>query len=99
MQNSHPAWDLVEAKKAAFEALSDRVWDMPELGFQEHRSAAEHAAMLAREGFRVSTGIAGLPTAVVGEAGEGGPVIAILGEFDALPRPQPAGRRRQPRAR
>src|SRR3546814_7462170 len=41
--------------------------------------------MLELEGFRVETGIAGLPTAVMGEAGEGGPVIAILGEFDALP--------------
>ena len=25
------------------------------------------------------------PTAVMGEAGDGGPVIAILGEYDALP--------------
>ncbi|CAK8737690.1 p-aminobenzoyl-glutamate hydrolase subunit B [Sodalis praecaptivus] len=33
----------------------------------------------------MQTGLAGLPTAVMGEAGEGGPVIAILGEFDALP--------------
>src|SRR5437879_4037988 len=58
---------------------------MPELGFQETRSAAEHAAMLEREGFRVTTGVGGIPTALMGEAGEGGPVIAILGEFDALP--------------
>ena len=29
--------------------------------------------------------VAGIPTAVIGEAGEGGPVIAILGEYDALP--------------
>ena len=29
--------------------------------------------------------IAGIPTAVVGESGEEGPVIAILGEYDALP--------------
>jgi len=85
MQNAHPAWSFVEAKKNAFEALSDRIWDVPELGFQEHRAAAEHAAMLAEQGFRVSTGVAGMPTAVVGEAGAGGPVIAILGEFDALP--------------
>ena len=41
--------------------------------------------MLEAEGFRVERGFAGLPTAVMGEAGEGGPVIAILGEFDALP--------------
>jgi aminobenzoyl-glutamate utilization protein B len=61
MQNALPARSLVEARKDAFEALSDRVWDMPELGFQEHRSAAEHAAMLTRLGFRMQTGIAGMP--------------------------------------
>jgi len=41
--------------------------------------------MLEAHGFRVTTGVAGIPTAVVGEAGDEGPVIAILGEFDALP--------------
>jgi aminobenzoyl-glutamate utilization protein B len=85
MQNSDEIWRLTEAKGPAFYALSDRIWAMPELNYQEHRSAAEHAAMLEREGFRVTTGVAGLPTAVMGEAGEGGPVIAILGEYDALP--------------
>ena len=37
------------------------------------------------QGFRVTENVAGIPTAVMGEAGEGGPVIAILGEYDALP--------------
>ncbi|CAJ0995558.1 p-aminobenzoyl-glutamate hydrolase subunit B [Sodalis praecaptivus] len=41
--------------------------------------------MLEQQGFRIERGIAGIPTAMVGEAGEGGPVIAILGEYDALP--------------
>jgi aminobenzoyl-glutamate utilization protein B len=41
--------------------------------------------MLRREGFRVTEKVAGIPTAVMGEAGDGGPVIAILGEYDALP--------------
>src|SRR4051794_19930639 len=41
--------------------------------------------MLEREGFKVTKDLAGIPTAIMGEAGEGGPVIAILGEFDALP--------------
>ncbi len=85
MRNTEPAWELVDAHKAEFEALSDRVWAMPELGYQEHRSAAEHVAMLEQQGFRVTTGLAGIPTAVMGEAGDEGPVIAILGEFDALP--------------
>jgi aminobenzoyl-glutamate utilization protein B len=78
-------WSLVAAKGAAFCALSDRVWDTPELNYEEFDSAAAHAAMLEREGFRVAREFAGLPTAVVGEAGEGGPIVAILGEFDALP--------------
>jgi aminobenzoyl-glutamate utilization protein B len=41
--------------------------------------------MLEEEGFRITEDLAGIPTAVMGEAGEGGPVIAILGEYDALP--------------
>jgi aminobenzoyl-glutamate utilization protein B len=85
MRNTEPAWQLVDAHKAEFEALSDRIWAMPELGYQEHRSATEHVAMLQQQGFRVTTGLAGIPTAVMGEAGDEGPVIAILGEFDALP--------------
>ncbi len=36
----------VDAKGAAFCALSDRVWDTPELNFAEFRSAAAHRAML-----------------------------------------------------
>ncbi|WP_113153091.1 M20 family metallopeptidase [Nitratireductor sp. OM-1] len=85
MKNSDEIWDLVDAKKAGFEALSDRVWGMPEIAYTEYRSCAEHTAMLREQGFRVVEDVAGIPTAVIGEAGEGGPVIAILGEYDALP--------------
>jgi aminobenzoyl-glutamate utilization protein B len=85
MQNAEEIWRLVEAKHEPFCALSDQVWDTPELNFEEFRSAAAHRAMLEREGFRVTTGIAGISTAMMGEAGAGGTVIAILGEFDALP--------------
>ncbi len=85
MNNSDAIWNIVETKRDAFVGLSDRVWGMPETNYEEFRSSAEHARLLEEEGFRVERGIAGLPTAVMGEAGEGGPVIAILGEFDALP--------------
>jgi aminobenzoyl-glutamate utilization protein B len=85
MKNADAVWDLLEAKRERFFVLSDRVWDTPETNYEEFRSSAEHARLLEAEGFRVSRGIAGMPTAVMGEAGEGGPVIAILGEFDALP--------------
>ena len=39
----------------------------------------------SRKGSAITENVAGIPTAVMGEAGEGGPVIAILGEYDALP--------------
>src|SRR5947207_12401154 len=85
MQNSEKIWRLVDARRQDYEALSDRVWGMPELAYTEYRSMAEHRAMLEQEGFRITENLAEIPTAVMGEAGEGGPVIAILGEYDALP--------------
>jgi aminobenzoyl-glutamate utilization protein B len=85
MENTDKIWRLVDAKREPFIELSDRVWGMPETCYTEHKSVAEHIAELNRQGFRVQEKIAGIPTAVMGEAGEGGPVIAILGEYDALP--------------
>jgi aminobenzoyl-glutamate utilization protein B len=85
MQNSEKIWQLVDARKDAYEALSDRVWETPEIAYTEYRSVAEHRAMLEQEGFRITENLAGIPTAVMGESGDGGPVIAILGEYDALP--------------
>ncbi|MBM9400398.1 amidohydrolase [Gluconacetobacter azotocaptans] len=85
MRNSNEIWDFVEARKEPLIALSDAVWAVPELNFGEFRSVALHGATLESEGFRVTRDVGGLPTAIMGEAGEGGPVIAILGEYDALP--------------
>src|SRR5215467_15623172 len=85
MDNSEQIWRLVDAKKDPFEALSDRIWGMPELQYAEHRSVAEHLKEMEKEGFRITKNVADIPTAIIGEAGEGGPVIAILGEYDALP--------------
>ncbi len=85
MENTDAIWRLVDAKRGDFEALSDRVWGMPEICYTEYRSVAEHRVMLEKQGFRITANVAGIPTAIMGEAGDGGPVIAILGEYDALP--------------
>ncbi len=85
MLNEEQIWNLVDAKKEEFVALSDRVFETPETLYNEYASVAEHAAALRGQGFIVTEGICGMPTAVMGEAGSEGPVIAILGEFDALP--------------
>lgn len=85
MENKTLVWKWVESYQQTFWDLSDRVWGMPEICYTEYRSVAEHTAMLKEQGFRVTENVAGIPTAVMGEAGSGGPVIAFLGEYDALP--------------
>lgn len=80
-----PVWGIVQSLEAGFHKLSDDIWDHPELNYQEFYAAKAHKAQLETYGFRVTEGLSGIPTALMGEAGEGGPVIAILGEFDALP--------------
>ena len=85
MDNRNDLWRHVDANKERLIALSDRVWGMPEVCYTEHRSVAEHVAELKHQGFRITENVADIPTAVMGEAGEGGPVIAFLGEYDALP--------------
>ena len=85
MDNRNDLWRHVDLQAKRLVALSDRVWGMPEVCYTEARSCAEHTAELRHQGFRVTEAVAGIPTAVMGEAGEGGPVIAFLGEYDALP--------------
>ena len=85
MSNIPDIWTLVDEKQERLTALSDQIWDTPELCFAEVQSAAAHVAELEAQGFRVTAGCAGMPTALMGEAGSGGPIIAFLGEFDALP--------------
>ena len=77
-------WDLIDKKREVFIDLSDRVWETPETCYMETLSAAAHREMLETQGFRITENVAGIPTALIGEAGEGGPVIAFLGEYDAL---------------
>jgi aminobenzoyl-glutamate utilization protein B len=85
MDNRTDIWRGIDAIKGRFVELSDRVWAMPEVCYTEARSSAEHLAELKHQGFRVTQNVADIPTALIGEWGEGGPVIAFLGEYDALP--------------
>lgn len=60
------------------------LWENPELGGQEIRSANLFRDMLKNEGF-VIVNEEHLEHAFYAEYGSGSPVIAILGEYDALP--------------
>lgn len=61
------------------------IWNYAELGYKETKSAALHVQHLQEAGFKVETGVAGIPTAFVATYGSGSPVIGILAEYDALP--------------
>lgn len=65
--------------------ISDQIWNFAELRFEESRSAELLIRTLEANGFKVTRNVGGMATAFIGEAGNGGPVIAFLGEFDALP--------------
>ncbi|MEL7199873.1 MAG: amidohydrolase [Pseudomonadota bacterium] len=76
---------LVSAEASRTARVAQQLWDFAELGYLENRSTQLLQRELASEGFEVEAGVAGIPTAFVAEWGEGGPVIAILAEMDALP--------------
>ena len=75
----------LEAKKEVYSSIAQQIWGFAEMGYQEEKSAALLQETLSAEGFKITKGVAGIPTAFIAEYGEGLPVIAILGEYDALP--------------
>ena len=63
-----------------------QIWSWAEVGFQETKSSGLLQKELASAGFKVTPGVAGMPTAFVASFKTGeGPVIGMLAEFDALP--------------
>ena len=75
----------VEARGPRFKAISRQIWENPELGWHERASSALLSDELRANGFRITTGVAGIPTAFIAEWGSGQPVVGIVGEYDALP--------------
>jgi len=75
----------LDARSAHYGDVARQIWGFAEVGFQEVKSSALLQGELANAGFRVTKGVAGMPTAFTAEFGSGKPVIALLGEFDALP--------------
>ncbi|MCS4594250.1 M20 family metallopeptidase [Brevibacterium sediminis] len=65
--------------------LSNSLHDDPELGWQEFRSSAAVAEVLAEHGFTVERPYLGLETAFRATFGSGEFTIGFLAEYDALP--------------
>lgn len=68
-------------------ALSDALYERPELGYEEFFACEQHTALLERHGFAVERNCCDLPTAysAVFDSGKPGLTVAFLAEYDALP--------------
>jgi len=76
----------IDGMRAELLELSHAIHQEPELALQEFKSAAKLEDAVARHDIPVQRGAFGLETAYAAEFGKaGGPTIAILSEYDALP--------------
>jgi aminobenzoyl-glutamate utilization protein B len=65
--------------------MIDQVFSYGELGFQEVETSRYLTGVLRKNGFTVTEGVAGIPTAWVASWGSGKPVIALGSDIDGLP--------------
>lgn len=77
--------DFVETERQASTDIADTLWRLAELGYLEQNSSRTLKNYLAEREFTIEQGVADIPTAFVAKYGRGGPTIALLAEFDALP--------------
>ena len=87
------ARDAVVARTAEIwssemQSLSDYIGHNPEVGWEEHVAVDTLTAVLRDRGWEVEVGVAGLETAFVATwtspAGPDGPMLGLIGEYDAL---------------
>ncbi|WP_045516646.1 M20 family metallopeptidase [Neobacillus niacini] len=76
--------EKVEGKRQSYIHISDEIWNYAETKYTEHKSSEILASKLEEEGFKVERSVGGIPTAFTATFGSGFPVVAILGEYDAL---------------
>ena len=65
--------------------VGDAIFSYAELGMQEYETQALCVKLLKDMGYKVETGISGIPTAILATYGSGKPVIAVHVEYDAVP--------------
>ena len=84
------AIDFIESQRGEAREVAREIWKFAEVALEEHKSAALLEDVLEGAGFEVQRGVGDLPTAFIARWGEGGPVVGILAEYDALPHCGPA---------
>jgi amidohydrolase len=79
--------ESIDAAARDLVGLSKFIHSNPEIAMQEVKASAACADFLRERGFTVERGVADIPTAFEATAGthDGGPRVAFLSEYDALP--------------
>jgi amidohydrolase len=82
------ACEAVDRRAAELTAAADWIHAHPEIGHQEREASKRLAEMLRAAGARVEMGTAGMETAFTADLapGRARPRVAILAEYDALPK-------------
>src|ERR1700731_2865982 len=75
----------IDAMKKQAQVMVDSVFSFGELGFQEFETSKYLTGILESEGFKVTRGVAGIPTAWTATWGSGKPVIALGSDLDCIP--------------
>lgn len=75
---------VIDDKKEEIESISDSIWDTPETAYEEYNAVKLLSRALGENGFSVTVGVAGIPTAFAATYGEGHPHLGILAEYDGL---------------
>ncbi|MFL5582365.1 MAG: amidohydrolase [Gemmatimonadaceae bacterium] len=75
----------VDARAKMVQEMIDMLFSFGELGFQEVESSRYLTDVLAKNGFTIERGVAGIPTAWVATWGSGKPVIALGSDIDGIP--------------
>ncbi len=75
----------IDSASAGLRGISLDIHAHPELNFEEHHAHQVLTDYLDGEGFEVVRGAYTMPTAFRAVAGSGGPTVAVLSEYDALP--------------
>jgi aminobenzoyl-glutamate utilization protein B len=75
---------LIDGKAKLVQEMVDSIFSFAEPGFQEFKTQEYLTAILAKNGFKITKGVAGIPSAWTATWGEGGPLIAMGSDVDGL---------------
>lgn len=89
---THPIVEALQTQEARFTALRRQFHQQPEIGFEEHRTSEQVAALLKEWGYDVDYGLAGTGVVATLKVGNGNKRLGLRADMDALPMQENSGK-------